>query len=191
LDNFKKYLNNLAPLSDTTWGKVTTLFVEKSLKKGEYFAKRGEKAVHIGFLKRGVMRAFFTNEEGVEYNKHFFVAPSLVGAYASLITQNLNTIAQQALTDCEILVADYKALTQLFDTCPDLERVSRKYAEYSYVYKETREIDIVLMDADKRYAIFQKEFPQLEQLISQYHIASYLGVTPTQLSRIRRKRVQK
>lgn len=53
--------------------------------------------------------------------------------------------------------------------------------------KEQREIEIVLLDADERYHIFQKQFSGLENRIPQYHIASYLGITPTQLSRIRRK----
>ena len=53
------------------------------------------------------------------------------------------------------------------------------------LYAEKREVEIVLLEANKRYAIFKKEYPQLEQLIPQYHIASYLGITPTQLSRIR------
>ncbi|MGE4347904.1 MAG: Crp/Fnr family transcriptional regulator, partial [Flavobacteriaceae bacterium] len=63
----------------------------------------------------------------------------------------------------------------------------RKLAEQFFVHKEQREVNIVMLDADKRYLIFQQEFPFLEQLIPQYHIASYLGITPTQLSRIRRK----
>jgi CRP-like cAMP-binding protein len=191
LTDFKKYLNLLSPISEETWLKVSNVFREKTLKKGDYFAKNGEKAVHIGYLKSGVIRAFYTNSEGVDYNKHFFLPNSLVGAYASLISGNVNLIAQQALTDCQILVADYAHLTQLYDSCPDLERMSRKYAEFSYIYKEAREIELVVLDAEQRYAIFQKQYPNLEQIITQYHIASFLGVTPTQLSRIRRKLSQK
>lgn len=72
----------------------------------------------------------------------------------------------------------------------DIERLARKLAELFFVQKEQREIDIVLLDADKRYLLFQKEFPGLENMIPQYHIASYLGITPTQLSRIRKKIVK-
>jgi CRP-like cAMP-binding protein len=75
----------------------------------------------------------------------------------------------------------------LYDKFPDLERVGRRLAEFYFVDKEQREIEIVLLDAEKRYQIFLQQYPGLSQLIPQYHIASYLGVTPTQLSRIRRK----
>jgi hypothetical protein len=57
-----------------------------------------------------------------------------------------------------------------------------------FLEKEKREIELVLLGAQQRYQLFQNEYPNLENLISQYHIASYLGVTPTQLSRIRAKR---
>ena len=191
MNAFKTYLNALSPISETTWAKLQTLFTEKPLKKGDYFAKNGEKAVYIGFLKSGVIRAFYTNEEGEEYNKHLFIPYTLVGAYSSLITGNPNLIAQQALTDCEMLVAEYAQMTQLYATYPDLERMSRRYAELSYVHKEAREIELVLLDAEKRYALFQKQYPDLEQQITQYHIASFLGVSATQLSRIRKKMSQK
>lgn len=63
--------------------------------------------------------------------------------------------------------------------------------QQAFIQKEERELEIVLLNADKRYHLFKTQFPNLEQLIPQYHIASYLGITPTQLSRIRRGIVKK
>jgi CRP-like cAMP-binding protein len=163
------------------------LFKETILKKGNYFIKEGEIEKQLAFLQTGFVRAFYRNHEGLEYNKHFFVAPCFIGGYSSFITGRPNQINQQALSDCSLLVADFSAFTKLYDRCPDIERAARKLAELFFVNKEQREIEIVLLDADKRYKIFQDQYPQLEQVIPQYHIASYLGITPTQLSRIRRK----
>lgn len=182
-----KYLNSISPLQDQTWSNVENLFTEQTLQKGEYFIKEGETAKTIGFLKSGTIRAFYRNNEGLEYNKHFFVAHNFVGGYSSLVTESPNTINLQALTDCNILVANYEEIKKLYDLFPDFERVGRRLAEFYFVNKEKREIEIVLLNADERYLLFQKKYPQLEQLIPQYHIASYLGITPTQLSRIRRK----
>jgi CRP-like cAMP-binding protein len=181
------YLNAISPLQDKTWSTVKELFSKQVLAKGDYFINEGEIAKQIGFLKSGIIRAFYRNNEGIEYNKHFFVSNTIVGGYSSLVTLTQNKIVQQALTDCELLVANYADITKLYDTFPDFERVGRRLAEFYFVEKEKREIEIVLMDADERYLIFQREYPSLEQLIPQYHIASYLGITPTQLSRIRRK----
>jgi len=89
------------------------------------------------------------------------------------------------MTDCELLVADYHSFTQLFDKHPRIERIARMTAEQFFIQKEKREIDLVMLEAKDRYLILKEEHPSLEQLIPQYHIASYLGVTATQLSRIR------
>lgn len=182
-----QYLNAITPLQDKTWERIEPLFSEKTLMKGEYFIREGETARQIGFLHSGIIRAFYRNKEGIEYNKHFFIQNNIIGGYSSLVTTTPTIINQQALTDCKISVAQYSEITKLYDTYPDFERVGRKLAEFYFVQKEKREIEIVLLDADKRYLIFREEYPQLEQLIPQYQIASYLGITPTQLSRIRRK----
>jgi CRP-like cAMP-binding protein len=108
-----------------------------------------------------------------------------------LLTGNVNLIAQQALTDCVVYTCDYKSLTNLFDECPNLERFARKIAEHYFLEKEKNEIEIVLLDASQRYTLFKRDFSNLEQLIPQFHIASYLGVSATQLSRIRRQFVSK
>jgi CRP-like cAMP-binding protein len=187
MNKLKDYFNAISKLNESTWDRIFPFFKEDTLLKNEYFAKDNKTARQIAFLKTGVVRAFFINQEGKDYNKQFFVGQSIIGAYTSLLTGNVNLIAQQALTDCVIYTCDYKSLTNLFDQCPDLERFARKIAEYYFLEKEKKEIEIVLLDASQRYLLFKKEFPTLEQLIPQFHIASYLGVSATQLSRIRRQ----
>ena len=191
MNELKNYFNAISKLNESTWDKIIPFFKEDKLLKNEYFAQENKTARQIAFIKTGVVRAFFINQEGKDYNKQFFVGQSIIGAYASLLTGNENLIAQQALTDCVIYTCDYKTLTALFDECPDLERFARKIAEHYFLEKEKKEIEIVLLDASQRYILFQKEFPTLEQLISQFHIASYLGISATQLSRIRKRFVSK
>jgi CRP-like cAMP-binding protein len=187
LTELYKYFNAISPLQDETWSMVERLFSEKTLQKGDYFINEGETAKQIGFLKSGIIRAFYRNNEGLEYNKHFFVDNNIFGGYSSLVTSTPNKIIQQTLTECHVLVANYSEITKLYDLFPEFERVGRRLAERYFVDKEQREVEIVLLNADERYLIFRRDYPQLEQQIPQYHIASYLGITPTQLSRIRRK----
>lgn len=185
MDTLKAYFNKLSPLSEETWQAVLPMFERHVLLKHEYFVKQSEIARDIAFLESGVVRAYFIDSRGKEYNKQFFVGHSVIGAYSSLLTKQPNLISQQALTDCVVYSCNYDSLVSLFDRYQDLERLGRKMAEYYFIEKERKELEIVLQDALIRYEIFKKEFPTLEQLIPQYHIASYLGITPTQLSRIR------
>lgn len=187
MNELKDYFNTISKLNEATWDRILPFFKEETLQKNDYFAEENKTARKIAFLKTGVVRAFFINQEGKDYNKQFFVGQSIIGAYTSLLTGKQNLIAQQALTDCVMYTCEYKSLTTLFDTYPDLERFARKIAEYYFLEKEKKEIEIVLLDASQRYVLFKKEFPTLEQLITQFHIASYLGISATQLSRIRRQ----
>lgn len=182
-----QYINNINVISQESAIALGGLFEQKRLKKGDFFAREGEYAQKIGFLQSGILRAFFINKKGKEYNKQFFVAPTIIGAYTSLITKQPNRIAQQALTNCVILVADYQSIEKLYHQYHDLERLGRKVAEYYFLEKEQKEIEMALLDADKRYEILKTTFPTLENEIPQYHIASYLGISATQLSRIRRQ----
>ena len=187
MNELRDYFNTISKLNESTWDRISPFFKEERLLKNEYFAEVNKTARKIAFLKTGVVRAFFVNQEGKDYNKQFFVGQSIIGAYTSLLTGNANLIAQQALTDCVIYTCDYKLLTDLYDKHPDLERFARKIAEHYFLEKEKKEIEIVLLDASQRYMLFKKEFPTLEQLIPQLHIASYLGISATQLSRIRKQ----
>jgi CRP-like cAMP-binding protein len=187
MTDLKSHFNSLTPISTESWNKLAALFTPRVLKKGDCFISQGQIAKEIGFLESGIIRAFYRNNKGVEYNKHLFVNPCFIGGYVSLITKAPNQIIQEALTECTIQTAIYADIQALYDTCRDIERAVRILAEEFFVQKEQREIEIVLLDAEQRYQIFKKDFPQLEQQIPQYHIASYLGITPTQLSRIRKK----
>lgn len=162
------------------------LFVYDELKKGAYFISKGEFAKEIAFLETGIVRAFYVNHEGKEYNKNFFSAPSIIGSYASLISKQKNNVAQQALTDCKIWKASFDEIEKLSEGNFEIERLRRIIAENYFLHNEKKELEMAMLDADMRYLILQKEYPGIEQKIPQYHIASYLGISPTQLSRIRK-----
>ena len=187
MELLKAYFNQISPISAEVWEAILPHFHRRLLPAQAFFVAEQAYAVEIAFLETGCVRAFFTNREGKEYNKQFFVGPSLIGAYTSLLTGQKNLIPQQALTDCIIWAANYKTLEAYYADFHDLERLARKIAEYYFLEKEKKELEMALQDATQRYLNFREQFPTLEQLIPQYHIASYLGISATQLSRIRNK----
>jgi CRP-like cAMP-binding protein len=158
------------------------------LKKGEYFIREGEYANEIAFLESGVVRAFYVNRMGKEYNKTFFTGPALIGSYAALISKQRNKLPQQALTDCTIWRLHFQSIEELAKNNYEVEHLRRKIAENFFVWNEKKQLEMALLEAKERYHIFKREYPGLEDRIPQYHIASYLGVSPTQLSRIRQNK---
>lgn len=185
MNELKAYLETFIHFTESEMEVFISLFSEIKLKKKDYFAKEGEFSSKLGFVSNGVLRAFFRNNSGNEYNKTFFTPSSFVAAYSSITTKQKNLINIQCLTDCTLFVADFRQITSLYKKYPKFERLARVMAEYKFALKEKREIELVTLEATERYEIFKKEHQDLENLINQYHIASYLGITPTQLSRIR------
>lgn len=184
----KKVLTDNVYFDTTSLDALLSLFTEIALKKGSVFAESGEYSKHIAFVQEGVLRAYYLKSNGEHYNKTFFTKGYFVGAYSSLVTGTRNLINIDCLTDCELSVAPFESIRNLYNQYPLVERLARILAEQFFVAKEKREIELVTLEAKDRYAIFQQQHPGLEQLIPQYHIASYLGVSPTQLSRIRAQR---
>ncbi len=181
----KETLQNIISFNSASIEQLDSKFSAIQLKKGNAFAKKGEYSKQIAFVESGVLRAYYCRENGEQYNKTFFTENAFVGAYSSLVSGKKNLIDIDCLTDCSLRVASFESITALYDQYPLIERLARLLAEQFFVNKEKREIELVTLEAKDRYAIFQQEHPGLEQLIPQYHIASYLGVSPTQLSRIR------
>lgn len=186
MKNLIEFFNNTLPLSDEVLRLISETFVFDELKKGDYFIKKGQYAKEIAFLESGIVRAYYITSDAKEYNKTFFAAPSIIGSYASLISKQKNEVAQQALTDCKIWKASFQKIESLSEDNFEIERLRRMIAENYFLRNEKKEIEMALLDAEKRYLILQKEYPRIELEIPQYQIASYLGISATQLSRIRK-----
>ena len=188
MENLVAFFDDIITLSETTKNLIGSIFSYDELKKGDYFIKKGQYAKEIAFLEKGIVRAYYINNEGKEYNKTFFSAPSIVGSYAALISKEPNQVAQQALTDCIVWKAHFSKIEALSEGNYEIERLRRTIAENYFLINEKKEIEMAMLDAEKRYEILQAEFPGIELKIPQYHIASYLGISATQLSRIRSKK---
>lgn len=187
MQDLEDFLKQFGSIDIKALEELKSCFSPQDLQKDELFTREGEYSKKIGFLSEGIIRAYFTGTDGKEFSKQFFVGPTIVGSYASLITSQPTKINHQALTKCTLFVAHYSRIVDLYDKYHSLERLGRKLAEYYYVEKEQKLIEQAVLDADKRYQLFKERFPTLENRIPQYYIASYLGVSPTQLSRIRKK----
>ncbi len=185
------FLNRLSPIPEKVFLEMASNIRKVEIKKLDYFVKEGEISREIGFLEKGIVRAFYTNDEGKEYNKTFFTSPNFIGSYASIITGMPNRLPQQALTDCIVWKLSIIDLDRLTEKYPEVERLRRRMSEYLFLRNEKRELEMALLDAADRYLILLDEFPGIENQIPQYHIATYLGISPTQLSRIRNKLAKK
>lgn len=164
--------------------KNDSLHSELYLKKNEYFIQSGQQNHSIGKLLKGVLRGFTLNNAGKEITTHFFVEEDLVsGNYIPNIPATMNI---QALEDCLISVANYKKVFSYFNIDNGLTDVVLANFQKLNKQNNSRIANLISGNAMTKYQWFLHEYPNLLNRISHYHIASFLGMTPTQLSRIRK-----
>ncbi len=183
--DLRNILSTFSPLSDDAWHDLSDLFEPCNLKRNEFLFREGDRPHNGSMLLKGVLRVFYTRADGVEYNKNFFVPGMSPTPITALTTGAPSAISFQALTDAELVMFNFKKLMTLTEKHAQLNIMYRKILEQLWAHKERQEIQMVTNDALTNYNIFREQFPGLEQEIPQYHIASYLGITPIQLSRIR------
>jgi CRP-like cAMP-binding protein len=156
-----------------------------TLAKNEYLLMAGDVPEYIGFVRSGLLRLFYIDMDGTEANKHFCVENTLAISYSAFLQRKESMFYIQALEDTKLAAIDYQTYIDLLDSHMCWQIVARKLAEMLFILKEKREFEFLLTDAQQRYLQFLKDYPGLEIRLSQYHIASYVGVTPESLSRIR------
>lgn len=155
------------------------------LKKDEYFLLAGKIPDCLGYNISGLLRLFYIDDSGNEINKHFVTEKTLAVAYNAFIRREESNIYIQALENTKLLIIDYKTYNDLLNSHICWQKAARKLAEMLFILGQKRESDFLLIDAQERYLQFLEDYPNLVNRISQYHIASYLGITPESLSRIR------
>ncbi len=184
----KQSLVSYSPISDETWQAFQGMTAFRLLQKKTMLYRAGEIPRSYAYVYKGLIRCFVCDENGNEYNKIFFAEGTFPGAMTALLTSSPSLLTFEALEESLIIESDFACYRQLLLENDDLKLFQIRYLEKNWLLaKDAREIEIVQEDATTRYLRFIEEYPNLVDRLPQYHIASHLGVTPTQLSRIRKK----
>ncbi|TGN10054.1 Crp/Fnr family transcriptional regulator [Leptospira ilyithenensis] len=180
-------VNSLSPVSLEVWKEAGISYSLRELGYGDFFIKQEKIPTEYAFVFSGVLKEYYLTSKGNEYIKSFNFPGEFTGSYFDLLTKQPSTCNIRAITDCKIAVAKFGELASLFETHISWERLGRKVAENLFLKKAKREYELLALDAESRYKLLKENYPNIEESVSQYHIASFLGITPVSLSRIRSK----
>jgi CRP-like cAMP-binding protein len=160
---------------------------EKSIPTADYFIKAGEIPFKIAYVYKGLFRYVYTNDRGDEFTKAILSENNFISSYSAMVLNKPSYFSIEALEDSQVLEIYWTDFIQLENTDIFWVKFLLKLIEKGYITKEKRERDLLLLDAETRYKNFLTEFPGMDQRVKQGIIASYLGIQPETLSRIRRK----
>ncbi len=185
---YRSYLNSYSHISELSFEKLFNVGTIKFIKANRYLVNINSKAGRLYFVAEGILASEFITKMGAKYLKNFFVPKNYASSTVSMITGAPSEFGIIALTDSTVLELDYRLYRNLILENSDLKDFYIAYLEKNWISEnEIRLIDFATKTAKERYLIFLDTYPTLPLKIKQSHIASYLGITPTQLSRIRKE----
>jgi CRP/FNR family transcriptional regulator, anaerobic regulatory protein len=181
-----KSIKSLVPLNSDEEGAFLQILEVKSFKKKEFLLQEGQVCNKVTFINSGCMRLFY-NVEGVENTVQFFFGDSWYTDYASFLTGRRTIENMQALQVSEVVQFKKEDLYKLYNQFPTFDRVGRVMAENAFLSLSQLNQMLTNEEPEIRYLNLLKQRPELVQQIPQHYIASYLGIKPESLSRIRKR----
>lgn len=179
-------ISEFIELDDNDKLLVRRLFKPQKFEKGEHFLLAGDVCRYAAFIGKGIFR-FYINRDGEDSTYYFACENEFISEYPSFLPARASATNIQALEPAEMLVITRDDLQTFYRETRQGERFGRLAAESIFVASIEQITSLYQDKPDARYRKFIKEYPHLEQRIPQYLIASYVGIKPQSLSRIRRR----
>jgi len=163
------------------------LFTPASLRKKQYLLRQGDICRHLAFVEQGLLRSYAIGEKGVEHIVQFAPEGWWISDIYSYLTEEPSEYHIDALEDAQLLLLSKTAYEQLFVQAPVFERYFRILTQNSLIAYQRRVSSTLSRSAEAVYTEFLEVYPEIARRVPQHNIASYLGITPESLSRIRRQ----
>jgi CRP-like cAMP-binding protein len=186
MNEIRKFINNISPMNDSDWEFFSSKLKEVKLGKNTTLLKVGKVENHLYFISKGIIRLYIPKDE-YDLTFGFLFDNEFVTAYDSLLTQSPSEYQIETLTETILWKISNKDLQEVYERTSSGNVIGRKMAESMFLIKSKRELSFLSKTAEERYLNLFSDRPELFKRIPLKYIASYIGVTPQALSRIRKR----
>ncbi|HAS40456.1 MAG TPA: hypothetical protein DCS93_08255 [Microscillaceae bacterium] len=173
-------------ITETEFAQSLHYFEQAHFKRKALVIKANELVAKQFFVVKGCLRSYLLDDQEREHTVQFAIENWWVSDFTAYFTGAQSILQVECLEDCELLSIHKSALEQLYKEVPTLEKFFRRKLENAFVSFQKRIISNLYKSAEERYREFIANYPNIEQRVRNYQIASYLGITPESLSRIRK-----
>lgn len=186
MEQIKQYFESEFGISTADWEIFSSKLSRHEFPKKSTLLRLGDVENHLSFVEKGIVRLYIPNAEG-ELTFGFVFSGAFVSAYDSFLTQKPSEYAVETITDTVLWRLGHKDLQEVYASSGIGNLIGRKASEALFLKKSKRELSLLRDSAEERYLKLFDERPELLREIPLKYIASYIGVTPQALSRIRRR----
>lgn len=190
-ERFFQKFNEKVPLTQAEQELIKHYLKPKKLRKKQYLLQEEDVCKFIAFVEKGVLRSYSVNEKGIESIIQFAPEGWTIADLYSFLTGEPATYNIDALEDAELVLISKTAHEALLKELPKYETYTRLQVTGAYIAMQRRLTSIISLPLEERYAAFMALYPDIMQRVPQHMIASYMGVTPETLSRVRRRLADK
>lgn len=181
------YLERYISLDNQEIEVLKSLTRIKKVRKRQFVAEQGEICRYENYVVEGCLRCYHTDEEGTEHIVQFAVDDWWISDLHSFLTQSPANFSVDAIEPSVLIQFGYDDLQELYERIPKLNQFFRLIIQNAFVASQKRIVASYSKDAGKRYIEFRNRYPNIEKRVPNYMVASYLGITPEFLSKIRRR----
>lgn len=186
MEQFYNFISKLLPEHGIDFVRLDPQIRTRKLDKGEYLLREGEVCTYIGFIIKGCFRIFVIKEDK-EITFDFFVENRAIADYESYFCKRPTQFYFQAIEPSEILILNDACLHLLFEEAENGQRLQRIVVENLFFRFRDKLLSLYLDKPEERYRKLLQTEPNLLQRVPQYYLASYLGIEPESLSRLKRR----
>jgi len=191
MQSFKTFISENIGVSQEEWKQLERTLKTKTYKKGEMISFKDDIWTSAMYINSGMVRSYIINDHGKDFTRQFYfnskesrTANLFVIDLSSFTTQLPSNRSFEVLIDSEVVIFSRKNLYSLYEKSKKWEFVGRKMAEFAYIDMDLFYYNLLTKTPTEQYINLQKTMSGLLKDVPQYHIASYLGITPVSLSRI-------
>lgn len=177
-------LNSIGSVTRDDYELLVEISTSRRLEKGAFWLREGMVGKDVAYIKKGYLRKYYI-QKGNDITDYFYLDGNFTGDLPSILSGNPTYSFIEAMENTELLVWTYESLNDLAEKSFNIEHLLRKITELGFVTFYNRTKSFITQSPKERYDFLMNEQPQILQRATQYHIASFLGITPQHLSRIR------
>jgi CRP/FNR family transcriptional regulator, anaerobic regulatory protein len=185
-NSLKNTINKIQPIDDIDWGVALPMFEYREAKKRDLLLKEGHVCKTIDFIVEGSARIYI-NYDGKDVSRQFFFENGFIAELSSFLTQKPSLFSIDAIEDCKLLSITKPNIDKLYSERVNFLKFGKKIGEHIAIFNINRNVETYTLTAKQRYLRLIEERPKVMSRVPLHMIASYIGITPEALSRIRKE----
>jgi CRP-like cAMP-binding protein len=191
MEQIRQVMKQIINVSEDELNDFLSQAITKNFKRQEILSRPNNIPNEIFFINKGLIRVLITDNEGTEHTIHFALENQFIADYSNFIQQQPSIYSLQTLEETEVIILPRSTIEWGYKNLTDGQKMGRLIAEYYFIYQDDRIKNLYVRTPKQRYDNITDVFPNIHNRVTQHMIASYLGITPIHLSRLKKAVIEK